>query len=173
MGSQRQTTGTHSPATIQQHQSLCWFCSLSSFQSGCFFFFLIFCLLLGFILRGLGKCWQSLNSICSHRWKAPVGGKGKKIQELVGNWESLPYNYNKNTQMWVASTARESAGVSIVMVNSQRGGVFVPRSGGHLHNGRALVSNGKRKVRKLARHPSSFCQAESRHAVGRLPLIKH
>lgn len=129
MGSRHQTTGAHSPATIQQHQSLCWFCSLSSFHQGVFFFY-IFCLLLGFILHGLGKSWQSLNSICSRGWKAPVGGKGKKKKrELVGNLKSLPYNYNKNTWIWVVSAARESAGVSIVMVNSQRGAVCATQRG--------------------------------------------
>lgn len=89
--------------------------------SGCFFFNLLFTV--GFYSPRLREV-LAVSQLDLQSWmKSSSGGGGiKKKLELVGNWISLPYNYNKNARMWVVSTARESVGVSIVMVNSQRGG---------------------------------------------------
>lgn len=129
MGSRHQTTGAHSPATIQQHQSLCWFCSLSSFHQGGVFLYLLFTV--GFYSPRLRKELAVAQLDLQSRMKSSSGGERekKKKQELVGNLKSLPYNYNKNTWIWVVSAARESAGVSIVMVNSQRGAVCATQRG--------------------------------------------
>lgn len=58
----------------------------------------IFCLLVDFVLSSSGKCWQSLNLICSHGWKLRRGGgRGRGREQGHFRNPQLPCNYNKNT----------------------------------------------------------------------------
>lgn len=94
------------------------------------FFFLYLLFTVGFYSPRLRKELAVAQLDLQSRMKSSSGGERKKEkQELVGNLKSLPYNYNKNTWIWVVSAARESAGVSIVMVNSQRGAVCATQRG--------------------------------------------
>lgn len=102
--------------------------------------------------------------------KSSSGGAAKRKKKKKRSMLETDYLCHiiaiKNTQMWVVWTARESTGVSIVMVNTQRGGGGCATQQGSCAQWTGCsVKWDIKKSGNLLAIWAAFCRAESLHAA--------